>query len=166
MKSPPRSQLSQPAGRVAKLLRFQTFVMVGVLAAAATVAAAQAAATRLTLSNQWMRLILPSRPVAGYFTLTNPTAEAQTLVGATSPSCGMLMLHQSLHESGQERMVMAENIVVPAHGAVTFAPGGYHLMCTSPGKDVRKGYFVPVTLRFADGTTLTANFPVRGATGH
>ncbi len=166
MKRPPRSQRSQPAGRVAKLLRFQAFIMVGALAAVASVAAAQAAAARLTLSNQWMRLILPSRPVAGYFTLTNPTAAAQTLVGAASPSCGMLMLHQSLHESGQERMAMAENVVVPAHGAVTFAPGGYHLMCTSPSKGMRKGSSVPVTLRFADGTTLTANFPVRGATGH
>ena len=163
---PPRSQRSQPAGRAAKLTRFQTCIMIGALAATAAAASAQAATSKLMLSNQWMRLILPSRPVAGYFTLSNPTAKTQTLVGAASPACGRLMLHQSQHDSGQERMVMVKNIAIAAHGTVTFAPGGYHLMCMPPGKDIRKGYSVPVTLRFADGTTLTANFPVRGATGH
>jgi hypothetical protein len=112
-----------------------------------------------------MRMIIASRPAAGYFTLSNKTDKKQILVSAASPACGMLMLHQSLHKNGQEHMVMVKSIPVPAHGKVTFAPGGYHLMCMSPTKDVVKGHSIPVTLRFAGNASLTASFMVRGATG-
>ena len=126
---------------------------------------AQAAEGGLAVSDAWMRWIMPSRPAAGYFTLSNGTAESRTLVGASSPACARLMLHHSGHEGGVDRMTMVERLTVPAHGKVEFAPGGYHLMCLSPSEDVRPGGSVPVTLRFADGGTLTADFAVRGATG-
>jgi hypothetical protein len=108
---------------------------------------------------------MPSLPAAGYFTLSNPTGAAHTLTGAASPACGMLMLHRSVDESGRERMEMVQSVSIPAHGKVTFAPGGYHLMCMSPSKAMTPGHSVPVTLRFADGGSLTASFPVRNATG-
>jgi periplasmic copper chaperone A len=136
--------------------------LVGLLAGTVAVEAASAG---LSISNPWMRMVVPSRPAAGYFTLKNDTAKAHTIVGAASSACGMLMLHKSVHENGEERMVMVKSIHVAAHGAVTFAPGGYHLMCMSPTDAVSPGHAVPVTLQFADGATVTANFPVRGATG-
>jgi periplasmic copper chaperone A len=138
-------------------------VLAGTLAFGAT---SEAADNGLTVHDAWMRTIMPSRPAAGYFTLSNSTDKAEKLVSAASPDCGMLMLHRSLHENGQERMVMVKSIPVPAHGAVKFAPGGYHLMCMSPSKNLKPGHSVPVTLHFADGATVTARFPVRGATGH
>ncbi len=87
------------------------------------------------------------------------------LVGAASPGCGALMLHRSVNDNGQERMEMVGSVLVPAHGEVKFAPGGYHLMCMSPTAAVARGRAVSVTLRFKDGGSLTASFPVRGATG-
>lgn len=135
----------------------------GAVLAAGTVA--HAADNGVKVSDPWMRLVVPSRPAAGYFTLSNDTAKAQVLIGATSPACGMLMLHQSIQQNGMDRMSMVKSIRIPAHGDVKFAPGGYHLMCTSPSKAVTPGGSVPVTLRFADGGTVTARFPVRGAMG-
>ena len=108
---------------------------------------------------------MPSLPAAGYFTLSNSGAAAQSLVGASSPGCGMLMLHRSVNQGGQERMVMVQSVPVPAHGKVSFAPGDDHLMCMSPTAALRPGQSVPVTLRFAGGGSLTAGFPVRNATG-
>ncbi len=131
----------------------------------ATGAAAPLPAQGLELSGQWFRLIMPSLPAAGYFTLSNASSMARTLVGAQSPACGMLMLHRSVSNNGEERMVMVPRITVPAHGNVQFAPGGYHLMCLSPRPAMSPGQSVPVTLRFADGAILTALFPVRNATG-
>jgi copper(I)-binding protein len=119
----------------------------------------------VVVKDPWMQSIIPSRPAAGYFTLSNATARPATLVGAASPDCGMLMLHRSSRMNGEEHMAMVQSIVVPAHGAVKFAPGGYHLMCTEPSKALKPGASVPVTLRFADGSTVTASFPVRGAAG-
>lgn len=119
----------------------------------------------LAVQNAWLRVLIPSRPAAGYFVLRNDGDAARQLVGARSPACGGLMLHRSLQESGQDRMEMVESVEVPPHGAVRFAPGGYHLMCMSPGADVKPGGQVPVTLRFADGAALTASFAVKGASG-
>ncbi len=75
------------------------------------------------------------------------------------------MIHRSVDDNGQERMEMVDSVSVPAHGEVKFAPGGYHLMCMSPTAAAAPGRSVPVTLRFQDGGSLTASFPVRGATG-
>jgi hypothetical protein len=62
-------------------------------------------------------------------------------------------------------MVPVASVDVPPHGSVSFAPGGYHLMCMAPAATLKPGTSVPMTLRFADGGTLTGDFPVRGATG-
>jgi periplasmic copper chaperone A len=150
--------------------RARRFTLPAVVAAAALTAIlsagpAVAASTGLSVSGQWFRLIMRSRPAAGYFTLSNTTATPQTLVGAASPGCGMLMLHKSVNENGEEQMVMVPSVPVPAHGKVAFAPGGYHLMCMSPTTLMRRGQSVPVTLRLGSGETVSANFPVRGATG-
>ena len=132
---------------------------------AASVAARAAAPDGLSLGEQWFRFITPTLPAAGYFTLTNATAAIQTLVGASSPACGSLMLHQSVTKDGVEQMIMVPKVAVPAHGTLRFAPGGYHLMCMSPEPAMRPGQSVPVTLQFEGGGTLDAEFPVRGATG-
>jgi copper(I)-binding protein len=133
---------------------------------AAPAATAQAAEAKLTVSGPWMRAIMPSRPAAGYFTLSNGGDADGLLTAADSPACGMIMLHQSVQENGQDKMRMVESVAVPAHGEVAFAPGGYHLMCMSPSADVTAGGEVPVTLHFDDGSAITASFPVRGATGN
>jgi periplasmic copper chaperone A len=137
------------------------------LAAAALLLAAGGAnaASGLTLTDTWMRFLASTLPAAGYFTLSNDMDKSMSLVGASSPACGTLMLHHSENVNGEERMVMVKNIPVPAHGKVEFAPGGYHLMCMSPKAAMKVGATVPVTLRFADKTTMTASFPVRSATG-
>jgi periplasmic copper chaperone A len=144
---------------------FRAIVTVCAMTSAMMVAPAMAGPSGLTVSGQWFRLIIRSRPAAGYFTLSNETGTPQSLVGAASPGCGMLMLHKSVSANGEERMVMVPSVAVPAHGRVTFAPGGYHLMCMSPTSLMKPGQSVPVTLRLANGETVNARFPVRGATG-
>jgi periplasmic copper chaperone A len=135
------------------------------LAMALSYSAVQAEEPGLAISQPWLRLIIPSRPAAGYFVLSNPTGRTRTLVGAASPGCGALMLHRSVNDNGQERMEMVDSVAVPAHDEVRFEPGGYHLMCMSPTAETARGRSVPVTLRFQDGGSLVASFPVRGATG-
>jgi len=150
----------QAAGRAAK-----AFAVVACCSVLAAAGGAQAAGSAVRVSDAWMRLIIPARPAAGYFTLGNDGATPLVLVGAASPGCGMLMLHRSDNAGGVEQMAMVPSIPVPAHGSVAFAPGGYHLMCLSPAPSLRHGTTVPVTLKFADGDSVTAEFPVRNAIG-
>ncbi len=128
---------------------------------------AGAAETGITLSGGWIRSITASRPAAIYFTLNNAGGVDKQLVGASSPACEKTMLHQSKSEGGVHKMLPVKSVAVPAHGHLDFAPGGYHAMCMSPKKEAMKtGTKVPVTLSFADGGTLTAEFPVRDAMGN
>jgi periplasmic copper chaperone A len=130
---------------------------------AATGSAALAAGVRL--EKPWMRLIIKARPAAGYFTLHNETTKTVTLTGASSSACGMMMLHESKVENGVEKMMHVAGLKVPAGGTLTFRPGHYHLMCMQPKDSMAVGKRVPVTLKFADGQTLTAQFPVTGPGG-
>ena len=158
----PNSPAAGPAVRLAR----RAIIGFCALAAAIPLAAnAQSAANGLSISGQWFRLIMPSLPAAGYFILTDATTSPEKLVGAASPACGTLMLHESVSRNGEESMIMVPSVAIPAHGKVRFAPGGYHLMCMSPGPAMAPGKSIPVTLRLADGETLSASFPVRGATG-
>ena len=135
------------------------------IAALALAAIAAGPPPGVAVHGPWMRSVIPSRPAAGYFTLTNDSASALSLVGASSPGCGVLMLHKSMNMGGQEMMAMVKSIPLPPHGKVVFAPGGYHLMCMQPTAAVKPGGGVPVTLRFANGETITTTFPVRNAMG-
>jgi copper(I)-binding protein len=119
----------------------------------------------LAVSDGWMRMIIPSRPAAGYFTLRNNGAKDRVLTGASSPACGTVMLHRSVTADGAEKMEMVDKVTVPAHGTLQFAPHGYHLMCMKPSPAMEPGKDVPVTLRFLDGSALTTAFKVKGASG-
>jgi copper(I)-binding protein len=119
------------------------------------------ASPTVTVTKPWVRYLLPSIPAAGYMTVRNDGDSAAVLTDASSPSCGMLMLHKSEDSSGMAMMMDMQTITIPAHGSVTFQPGGYHLMCMSPA--MKPGDTVKMTLSFQDGSTMTVAAPVYGA---
>lgn len=150
-------------GRAARTLR--RIVLATAVAGLALPLMASAAEPSLQVSDAWIRSLLPSRPAAGYFKITNQSDSDIDLTGASSPACGMLMLHQSMKENGVEKMMMVHQVKIPAHGSAMFEPGGYHLMCMQPTSAIKPGDSVPVTLSFSNGGTLTTGFRVKGASG-
>ncbi len=124
---------------------------------------ALAAPQGVTVEHPWMRLIIKARPAAGYFTLHNESDKPVTLTGAASSACGMAMLHQSKEVNGVEKMLPVKSVTVQPHGTLMFEPGSYHVMCMKPNMAI--GQSVPVTLKFAGGDSITAQFPVKGVGG-
>ena len=122
-----------------------------------------AAAPGITVTEAWMRALPGGLPAGGYFTLHNPTAKTMTLQSASSPACGMLMLHKSETMSGMASMANVDSIDVKPGGTLEFSPGGFHLMCMKPA--LKAGDKVSVTLHFTGGTKVQADFAVRGANG-
>ena len=116
----------------------------------------------LVLADAWVRYVSPGVPAAGYFTLRNLTDHTTYLVGGKSAAYGEVMLHKSSMASGMAKMEPVTKVEVPAHGEIKFSPGAYHLMLMSPRREVAPGDRVPITLQFAGGQTLTAEFAVRG----
>lgn len=128
-------------------------------------AALAAPAAPLRIEAPWMRALPGTVPAGGYFVLHNNGKAQVTLTGAQSPACGMLMLHLSENNGGMSSMRHVDSIDVAPGGVLEFKQGSYHLMCMQPGPAIKPGASVPVTLSFKDGATVTANFPVRDATG-
>jgi copper(I)-binding protein len=126
---------------------------------------ASAAEPTLAVSDAWFRALPAGLPAGGYFMLRNNGTAAVSLTGAESSACGMLTLHKSENSGGMSSMMHMENVDVPAGKSVSFAPGGYHLMCTNPAAAMKPGGKVRVTLDFSNGTKLDAVFAVRNAAG-
>ncbi len=117
----------------------------------------------LKIEHAWVRWLPANLPAAGYATIRNDGDRAVKLTGADSPDYGMTMLHRSTHKNGSDSMTMVDEIVVPAHGSMSLAPGGYHLMLTEPKHPIKPGDTVHVSLHFSDGETLEAAWPVEPA---
>lgn len=119
----------------------------------------------VSVSDGWFRALPSGLPAGGYFTLHNGGATPVDLVAAKSTACGMLMLHQSVTEGGMSRMREVNGVTAPAGGTISFAPGGYHLMCTKPTSAMTPGGRVKVIFVFSDNNRIDADFAVKGASG-
>ena len=135
----------------------------GIIGCALLASISALAAPPIEISQPWFRYVVPQVPAGGYMTLRNASANPAVLTGASSPACGMLMIHRSETAGGADRMVPVGSVAVPPGGALSFAPGGYHLMCMQPR--MKPGETVNVTLTFQGGQTASAAFPVFGAAG-
>jgi hypothetical protein len=132
---------------------------------AALVLATPVSAADVQVSDAWFRALPAKVPAGGYFTLHNSGAAEVALTGAQTSACAMLMLHRSMQSGGMSSMEDVASVPVAAGGTVTFAPGGYHLMCMDPSPAMKPGNTVTVMFKFADGSKATANFAVRNAQG-
>lgn len=126
-----------------------------------TVSAAAPIKASAAVTEGWFRALPPSVPSGGYFTLRNTGTKPLTLTDVETPACGMVMMHKSSN-GGMEHVMSLD---VAAGETVTFAPGGYHLMCMDTKPALKPGARVPVTFHFAGNQDVTAPFDVRNATG-
>ena len=137
----------------------------GAMAALALLIFATPARAEPTVSHAWIRLLPAGLPAAGYFDLHNGGGKTISLTAASSPACGMVMLHKSENVGGTMRMTEVQSIDVAPSATLKFAPGGYHLMCMMPATGLKPGGQVAVTLDFADGTKVMSRFSLRNAAG-
>lgn len=146
------------SGRLFKLLRAMGCVCL--IAASVAAFAAAPAEWSAHVEHAWIRWLPANLPAAGYAKIVNDSDGTVRLTGASSPDYGEVMLHQSRLAEGDSTMVMVAHLDIPAHGSVSLAPGGYHLMLSHAKQSVKPGDTVPVTLHFADGTSVQVNFKV------
>ncbi|MDG0026538.1 copper chaperone PCu(A)C [Trinickia sp. Y13] len=138
--------------------------LVAALLAACAAVSAPAHATgaqAITASHAWVRWLPNNLPSAGYVTLTNASDKSIDLTDVTSPDYGSAMLHQTVSNGSTTNMVMVEKATVPAHGSLTIAPVGYHIMLEEPTRKIAPGDTVHLKLRFSDGETLDTPFAVK-----
>jgi hypothetical protein len=105
----------------------------------------------------------PASPdvAAVYFTVADTGDQADVLVSATStPAAQAALMRESASDGAESMTTLAGGLSIPAHGLVTLAPDGYHLMLTDPATPLRQGGSVTLTLRFEHAGTVTLKVPV------
>jgi copper(I)-binding protein len=126
-------------------------------------AAAVAQSPAPHVQDVWVRLpAVSGRPAGGFF-LIHGTANADALVGVTSPRAERIEMHSMVNEGGIMKMRAEKSFAVPAKGALTFAPGGNHLMIFGLSPDVKPGGTIPLTFSFQSGAKVTLNAEARAA---
>jgi copper(I)-binding protein len=100
-------------------------------------------------------------PLGGYATLANTSDQPIVLTTATSPAFHDVSLHQTVQVGGTVRMSPLDRITVAAHATLDFETRGIHLMLMQPRETLDPHGQVPITLHFADGSSLTVPFQIR-----
>jgi periplasmic copper chaperone A len=120
-------------------------------------------AQAVQIKSAWIRWLPGGVPLAGYATLANLSDQPLALTSATSAAFQDLSLHQTLKAGGTMRMSPLERVSIAPRATLDFEAQGIHLMLMQPRAPLDPHSQVPITLHFADGSSLTVQFQVRGA---
>lgn len=114
----------------------------------------------LRVTGAWVRTPNPAVDVAAaYLTIENNTNAPVALVAVSSKQAGTVEIHETKTVDGMMSMQKVASLAVPAHGSTALAPGGSHLMMIELAQPLLAP--VELTMRFDDGTVLTANAEMR-----
>lgn len=130
-------------------------------ARSATAPSAATQAEAVQIKSAWIRWLPGGVPLAGYATLVNVSDQPSVLTSATSVAFQDLSLHQTLQTGGSVRMSPLERISIAPRTTLDFEARGIHLMLMQSRQTFDTHGEVPITLHFADGSSLTVQFQVR-----
>lgn len=134
-----------------------------ILLAAHPLAAQQARAPGLEITQGFMRASpMVAAAGAGFMTIRS-TGPADRLIGFRSPACARPELHTHINENGMMKMRQVPAIDIPAGGAAVLQPGGLHLMFIELTQSLEDGAEVPVTLVFEQAGEVAITLPVHRA---
>lgn len=120
----------------------------------------------LTLVDPWVKTAEEGMTSA-FGTLTNDTGRDLQLIAASTPSAGMVELHETMGD-GSGGMSMQEKeggFPIPDGGELVLEPGGDHLMLMDLSALLRPGDEVELTLQCEDGTELVVTATVKDFAG-
>lgn len=106
-----------------------------------------------------------SRPTApggtGVVYMTVTSAADDSITGLSTPIADKAEMHRTVKgDGGIMRMEPVDAVPVKANDAVTFGPGGLHVMLTGLKKPLAVGDSFPLTLTFAKAGAVTVTVSV------
>lgn len=124
---------------------FSGFLLVLVL-----MLAAWPAVSEVAVVDAYIRAPVPGQQsTAAFFTLVNRSATDCELIGASSPVAGKVEVHRHRHHGGMMQMREVDSLLLPAGKAVSFEPGGYHLMLLGVQQPLEEGVDYSLRLLFS-----------------
>lgn len=105
-----------------------------------------ALAVDVEVSTPWVRGTVTGQQATGAFMEVTSKTGA-TIVGISSPVAGVAEIHEMKMDGGMMKMRAVARLDLPAGQPVKLAPGGYHVMLIGLKQALKKGDFVPLTLK-------------------
>lgn len=121
----------------------------------------------LAIKHPWSRETAPrAKTGAGYVTIVNGGAQADRLIGGSTPVAERLEIHSVSMDNNIMRMRhQKDGVEVPAGGTLELKPGGYHIMLIGLKAPLKAGEAVPATLEFARAGKVDVTFTVGSLSG-
>ena len=118
-------------------------------------------ADRVSVVDPYVRLAPPNAMATGAFMVIRNAGERDVrVVRASNPASRITELHTHLHENGVMKMRPVPAIDIKAGGEAVLKPGGLHVMLIDLKTPLQEGGRLPITLEFADGSSLRVEAPV------
>jgi periplasmic copper chaperone A len=131
--------------------------------AAAAALAQEFKAGDIVVEKPWSRATPKGAEVGGgYFVVRNTGATTDRLTGGAA-DFATVEIHEMKSENGvMEMRELKDGLIIPAHGSIGLAPGGYHLMFTHLAHPLSKGETIKATLNFEHAGPVQVEFKVLG----
>lgn len=116
----------------------------------------------IEVTDGWARPGKTGMMTAAYFTISNGTNRADTLIGVGTDVTENAQIHRS-YETEDGLMGMEHQPFVPiSSGAhVEFKPGGLHIMIIQPTMDLNEGDSLSLELTFSSSKTEMIKVPIQ-----
>ncbi|KYN81165.1 hypothetical protein ATY36_01660 [Vibrio cidicii] len=119
-------------------------------------------ASDVMFNHPYARAMAPGAVNSAVFVeLVNNSAQAQTIVAASTPAAGKVELHDVIKQGDVMQMRQIEGIEVPANGKTELKPGSLHIMLFDLAQQLKEGSEIEVTVTFASGEKQTFTAPVK-----
>ncbi|GHA20275.1 copper chaperone PCu(A)C [Oceanisphaera arctica] len=139
----------------------RTLLATALLLGSAVVSAHSYHGGDLDIGHPWSR---PLPPVAttgvAYLTVTNQGEAEDVLLSAESPVAEKVEIHTHIKDGDLMKMRQLDELVIPAGGEQTLAPGGHHLMLMGLKQVPAAGERFPLTLHFKEAGTIEVEVAV------
>jgi len=117
----------------------------------------------LYIDKGWVNLAaVDGNPAAAYFTI-HGGAQADTLIGVSSPVAIKSEMHDMANEGGIMKMRQIQSVPIPAKGEVAFAPGGKHVMLFDLRPNFKTGDKIRLDFTFSSGEKIYIEAPAQSA---
>lgn len=126
----------------------------------------QPMATEVSMRDQWASSAMTGM-AAVFGTFANAGHHEARIVSGTSPVAGRVEVHEVTADAGGTKTMHPKTggLVIPAGGTHDLVPGGDHLMLMDLKAPLSPGADVPVTVTFADGSTMSVTAQIRDFAG-
>lgn len=123
------------------------------------------ARAQASVAEPWARSTVTGQKAGGSFMTLRGGAQADRLLGGSTPLAERVELHTMSMDGNVMRMRQVEGIDVPAGQVVALAPGGLHVMFMGLKEELKPGAKVPLTLNFEKAGTVQVQVEVRERAG-